>query len=82
MRMADQKCLNRKCANRKRKAVWMVDRVPMCNVCYNRFMESNNCTSIQSIRRLSDNDADFVGERKSGSGRHVRTLDNACTAIT
>ena len=51
-------CRRRGCKSRHKDAVWLVDRVPYCNSCYQNFMENHFCDE-HLIVRLSDNEYDF-----------------------
>ena len=67
--MAARRCMNRKCTSwRNRRAVWLVDRVPMCNSCMQKFLETRFFDE-HSIHRLSENEDDFHGSPRETTTR-------------
>jgi hypothetical protein len=67
--VATRRCLNRKCGSwRNRRACFLVNRVPMCASCTERFIESNGIDG-QSIHRISENEDDFHTTPRSTTTR-------------
>lgn len=51
-------CKRRGCKSRNRKAVYLIDRVPYCYSCTEKWLETHFFDE-HSVHRISDNDADF-----------------------
>lgn len=56
--MALKVCKRRGCKSRNKRAVWLVDRIPTCHSCYEKFLDTH-FVDMHSIHRLSDNERDF-----------------------
>ena len=56
----------------KRKAVWVVGKLRLCHICYERYITRHPDIDITTIIRLSDDERDFVEHfRKEGKGESV-----------
>lgn len=56
--MGTRQCKRRGCRSRNKRAVWLIDRVPTCSSCFEKFLETH-FVDMHSIHRLSDNERDF-----------------------
>lgn len=81
--MVTRECQTDTCSRRKRhrRAMWMIDGVPYCNPCYERFMETA-FVEEHRITRLSDNESDFTmsNARPSEVYAHRCRKNHACKA--
>lgn len=58
--MVRRECESIRCLSKNyhRRAVWMIDRVPHCNPCFQRWLEENFLDEHRVIR-LSEREEDF-----------------------
>lgn len=58
-------CRRKNCRSRNPKAVWLVDRVPLCSSCFEKWLVGlNDAFDQHAIERLSEQEKDF-GEKSA-----------------
>lgn len=73
MTVALRLCEGKNCKKKQRKSVWLVDLRPMCDHCFEVWLNMNDVFS-HSIHRLSEDDRDFPMKTHMCSSKQMASV--------